>query len=399
MSAVRGTASVEASVILTLGEHFASLEDPRVERTKLHPLFSIVTIALCAVICGAETWDDIAEFGRTKREWLGSFLELPNGIPSHDTFNRVFQMLDPKQFEACFLSWTRAVSGVLKGVIALDGKTLRGSRGQPSDKAAKAAIHMVSAWASQNRLVLAQVKVDEKSNEITAIPELLRALAIEGCIVTIDAMGTQREIAKLILEQGGDYVLALKENQPTLYQDVVEMFEHAKQGTIEELVIEDERTIEKGHGRIDVRRYRVIPDLDVLEWLQEGSEGHNWPGLKGIGMVEAERRIGEKRSTETRYYLLSAPLSAKAFGEATRSHWGIENRVHWVLDVGFHEDQSRIRSGNAAENLAVLRHLALNLLQHQSEPKNRRLSVKGRRLKAGWDNDYLLRILTSLPAS
>jgi predicted transposase YbfD/YdcC len=389
-------ASADASTILTLGEHFASLEDPRVERTKLHALLSIVTIALCAVICGAETWDDIAEFGRAKREWLGSFLELPNGIPSHDTFNRVFQALDPKQFESCFLGWMKAVSGVLKGFVSLDGKTLRGSRGVSSDKAGKQAIHMVSAWASLNRLVLAQVKVDEKSNEITAIPELLRSLAIEGCIVTIDAMGTQREIAKQIIDQSGNYVLALKENQATLFQEVVEMFSQAKAGTIEELVSEDERTIEKGHGRIEVRRYRVIADLDVLAWLQEGSEGHNWPGLKAIGMVESERRIGDKRSTETRYYLLSAPLSAKAFGNAVRSHWGIENSVHWVLDLGFHEDQSRIRAGNAAENFAVLRHLALNLLQHQTEPKNRRLSVKGRRLKAGWDNDYLLRILGSL---
>ena len=390
------TASVETSAILTLGEHFAALEDPRVERSKLHPLLSVVTIALCAVISGAETWDDIAEFGRTKQEWLGSFLELPSGIPCHDTFNRVFQALDPKQFERCFLSWTQAVSGKLRGVIALDGKTLCGSRGQASDKVGKAAIHMVSAWASANRLVLAQVKVDAKSNEITAIPELLRALAIAGCIVTIDAMGTQREIARQILAQGADYVLALKENQATLCRDVVEMFALANAGTIEELVVEEKRTIEKGHGRIEIRRYRVIADRDVLSWLQEGSAGHNWPGLRAIGMVESERRIGDKRTTETRYYLLSTPLSAKAFGEAVRSHWGIENSVHWVLDVGFHEDQSRIRAGYAAENFAVLRHLALNLLQHQTEPKNRRLSVKGRRLKAGWDDAYLLQTLRSL---
>jgi predicted transposase YbfD/YdcC len=390
------TASAEASAILTLGEHFAALEDPRVERTKLHPLLSIVTIALCAVICGGESWDEIAEFGRTKHEWLHTFLALPNGIPSHDTFNRVFQALDPKQFEACFLSWTKAVSGVLSGVIALDGKTLRGSRGVSSDTAGKAAIHMVSAWAAQNRLVLAQVTVDAKSNEITAIPALLRALAVEGCIVTIDAMGTQREIATQILDQGGDYVLARKENQATLYQDVAELFSQANAGLLEELVIEDARTIEKGHGRIDVRRSCVISDLDVLRWLQEGSEGHNWPGLKAIGMVEAERRIGDQRSSETRYYLLSSPLSASAFGDAVRSHWGIENSVHWVLDVGFHEDQSRIRAGHAAENFAVLRHLALNLLQHQTEPKNRRLSLKARRLKAGWDNAYLLQILSSL---
>jgi len=384
----------EASAVHSLSEHFASLEDPRVERTKLHPLLSIVTIALCAVICGAETWDEIEEFGEAKVDWLKSFLELPNGIPSHDTFNRVFQALDPKQFQTCFLSWTKAVSTVLlTGVIALDGKCLRGSRDQTSGKAGKAAIHMVSAWAAANRLVLAQVKVDAKSNEITAIPELLRALSIEGCIVTIDAMGTQRDIAKQIIGQGANYVLALKENQGTLYQDVVEMFASAKAGTIEELVLEDVRTIEKGHGRIEVRRYRVIPDLDVLGWLQEGPEGHHWPGLQSIGMVEAERRIGDKRTTETRYYLLSTPLSARAFGEAVRSHWGIENSVHWVLDVAFHEDQSRIRAGYAAENFAVLRHLALNLLQHHPI---KRLSVKARRLKAAWDNDYLLQILKAL---
>lgn len=251
--------SASPTAILTLGEHFASLEDPRVERTKLHSLLSIVTIALCAVISGAETWDDIAEFGVAKAEWLKTFLDLPNGIPSHDTFNRVFQALDPKQFQVCFLSWTKAVSSVLSGLIALDGKCLRGSRDQTSGKAA---IHMVSAWAAASRLVLAQVKVDAKSNEITAIPELLRALAIKGCIITIDAMGTQRDIAKQIIEQGANYVLALKQNQETLYQDVLEMFESAKANSIEELVVEDARTIEKGHGRIEIRRYRVISDLD-----------------------------------------------------------------------------------------------------------------------------------------
>jgi predicted transposase YbfD/YdcC len=378
----------ESTAVRALSEHFATLEDPRVERTKLHPLLSIVTIALCAVICGAETWNDLEEFGRAKAEWLKSFLELPNGIPSHDTFNRVFQALDPKQFQTCFLNWMKAVAEVLPAqVIALDGKTVRGSHDQIGGKAA---IHMVSAWAASNRLVLAQVKVDAKSNEITAIPELLRALTIKGCIVTIDAMGTQREIAKQIIEQDGDYVLALKENQGTLYQDVVEMFAHAKAGTIEELVVEDARTIDKGHGRIDVRRYRVIPDGDVLAWLQEG---HKWPGLSAIGMVEAERRIGDKRTTETRYYLLSTPLKARGLGQAVRSHWGIENRVHWVLDVAFHEDQSRIRAGHAAENFAVLRHLALNLLQHHP---TKGLSVRTRRMKAAWDNDYLLQVLQSI---
>src|SRR6266567_5773961 len=333
------------SPVRAVSDHFATLEDQRIERTKLHPLLSILTIALCAVICGAESWDDIAGFGEAKSDWLQSFLDLPHGIPVHDTFNRVFAALDPLQFQACFVRWMEAVATVLPTeVIALDGKTVRRSHDRANGKAA---IHMVSAWASTNRLVLAQVKVNDKSNEITAIPELLRALAIEGCIVTIDAMGCQREIAQQIVDQKGDYVLALKENQETLYHDVVDLFAHAQAGTIAELVVDDTRTIGKGHGRIEVRRYRVIPDADALTWLQDG---HHWPGLRAIGMVEAQRRIGEKRTTESRYYLLSAPLKAAIFGDAVRSHWGIENRVHWILDVAFHEDQSRIRTGSAAEN-------------------------------------------------
>lgn len=378
----------DSSVLRALSEHFAALEDPRVERTKLHPLLAIVTIALCAVICGAESWEDIAGFGEAKASWLTSFLDLPHGIPCPDTFNRVFAALDPKQFQACFAAWMQAVAEVLPTqVIALDGKTVRGSHDHVTGKAA---IHMVSAWASANRLVLAQVKVDSKSNEITAIPELLRALAIEGCIVTIDAMGCQREIARQIVDQGGDYVLALKENQETLHTDVVEMFAHAQTHTIEELVVDESRSVGKGHGRVEIRRYRVIADPDVLAWLEEG---HHWPGLRAIGMVEAERRIGEKRTTESRYYLLSTPLKAKAFGDATRSHWGIENQVHWVLDVAFHEDQSRIRQGHAAENFAVLRHLALNLLRHQQA---KRLSIRGKRLKAAWDHNFLLQVIQAI---
>jgi predicted transposase YbfD/YdcC len=364
------------------------LEDPRVDRTKLHPLVSIIAIALCAVICGAETWNDIAAFGEAKEAWLCSFLDLPHGIPTHDTFNRVFGALDPKQFQACFARWMAAVATILPTqVIAFDGKTVRGSHDRADGKAP---IHMVSAWASANRLVLAQVKVDAKSNEITAIPELLRALAIEGCIVTIDAMGCQREIAQQIVEQGGDYVLALKENQDTLYHDVADTFAQARAGTIDELVTDDSRTITKGHGRLEIRRYRVIPDADVLAWLHGE---HHWPGLKAIGMVEAERRIGDKHTTESRYYLLSAPLPAPAFGKAVRSHWGIENQVHWVLDVAFHEDHSRIRQGDAAENFAVLRHLALNLLRSQQA---KHLSIRGKRLKAAWDNDFLRRVLQGI---
>ncbi len=372
--------------ILSLTEHFTALDDPRVERTRLHPLLSLITCALCAVICGSESWDDIAEFTEVRFDWLATFLDLPNGPPSHDTFNRVFAALDPAQFHACFTSWMKAVATILPAeVIALDGKILRGSHDRFSEKAA---IHMVSAWATANRLVLAQVKVDSKSNEITAIPELLRVLAISGCIVTIDAMGCQREIARQIVDQGGDYVLALKENQDTLYHDVVDTFAQAP--TFEDLVIEENRGIEKGHGRIEVRRAQVISDPDVLAWLRDQ---HHWPGLQAVGRIQEERRIGSTRPSASRYYLLSNLLSAQTFGAAVRSHWGIENRLHWVLDVTFHEDTSRIRDGHAAENFAVLRHLALNLLQHHS---SKRRSLRGKRLKAAWDTDFLLQVLQAI---
>jgi predicted transposase YbfD/YdcC len=317
---------------------------------------------------------------------LETFLDLPNGPPSHDTVNRVFAALDPAQFHACFTSWMKAVATILPAeVIALDGKTLRGWHDRFSDKAA---IPMVSAWATANRLVLAQVKVDSKSNEITAIPELLRVLAINGCIVTIDAMGCQRVIAHQIVEQGGDYVLALKDNQDTLSDDVVDTFAQAPR--FEDLVIEENRGVEKGHGRIEVRRAQVIPDPDVLAWLQDQ---HHWPGLHAIGRIQEERRLGSSCTSESRYYLLSKPLSAQAFGAAVRSHWRIENRLHWVLDVTFHEDASRIRDGHAAENFAVLRHLALNLLQHHS---SKRRSLRGKRLKAAWDTNFLLQVLQAI---
>lgn len=374
---------------LTLAKHFASLEDPRVERTRLHALLAIITIALCAVICGAESWDDIAEFGEAKQVWFATWLDLAHGIPSHDTFNRVFAALDPGQFQACFRTWMEAVATVLPAqVIALDGKTLRRSHDRG---AGKAAIHMVSAWATANRLVLAQVKVATKSNEITALPAVLAQLALAGCIVTIDAMGCQREIAQQILDQGGTYVLALKGNQGTLCQEVVDSFTQAEAAGFAGMQVDQAQQVDKGHGRLEVRQHWVLSEPAVLAWLQER---HAWPGLQAIGMVRAERRLGQERSIEPRYYVLSAPLAARAFGEAVRSHWGIENRVHWVLDVVFHEDQSRIRQGHAAENFAVLRHLALNLLHHQ--PTRRHLSIKTRRLKAAWDQDYLLKVLNGL---
>jgi predicted transposase YbfD/YdcC len=355
------------------------------ERTRLHPLLSIITIAICAVIAGAESWDDIALFGDAKADWFVSFLDLPHGIPSHDTFNRVFAALDPDQFRTCFQQWMEAVAGVLPPqVIALDGKTLRRSHDHTNGQQA---IHMVSAWATETRLVLAQVKVDEKSNEITALPDLLQQLTVAGCVVTIDAMGCQRQIAQQILDQDGDYVLGLKGNQGTLHEDVQRSFAIAEP---EDFAAEQQATtVEKGHGRIETRRSRVISDGEVLAWLQEH---HHWPGLQAIGWVQAERRIGTERSVEDRFYLLSRPLAAAVFGEAVRSHWGIENQVHWVLDMTFHEDQSRVRAGYAAENFAVLRHIALNLLRQQTS----RISITGKRKKAGWDTDFLLQVLQSV---
>jgi predicted transposase YbfD/YdcC len=375
------------STSLRLTDHFAALDDPRVERTKLHPLLSIVVIAICAVIAGAESWDDIEEFGAIRADWFATFLDLPHGIPSHDTFNRVFAALDPMQFRACFLHWMQAVTAVLPTqVIALDGKTVRGSHDRGNGKAA---IHLVSAWASANRLVLTQARVDAKSNEITALPEILRCLALAGCVVTIDALGCQREIAQQIRDQDGDYVLALKDNQETLAADVALSFRAGEADHFADVRHDRAVTVDKGHGRIETRHALVIDDPAVLAWLQER---HAWPGLQAIGMVRGKRRIGREHGVEDRYYVLSRPLSARAFGDAVRSHWGIENQVHYVLDVAFHEDQSRIRAGHAAENFAVLRHIALNLLRQQTV---KRKSIKGRRLKAAWDTDFLLQVLQS----
>jgi len=362
-------------------EHFQGITDPRSDN-KRHKLIDIITIAICAVICNADSFADIAEFGKAKYEWLKRFLDLPHGIPSVDTFERVFARIDPDEFKESFVRWVRAICELTKGeIVSVDGKTVRRSHDKSSGKSA---IHMVSAWAGANGIVLGQRKTEEKSNEITAIPELLKLLEIRGCIVTIDAMGCQKHIAEVIIDKGADYVFSLKGNQGRLHNDVELFFQEQRKENFKDVVVDYHETVDGGHGRIETRRYWTTSDIG---WLQ-GKE--DWKGLKTICMVERERHIDDRVEQETNYYVGSIGSNAERFGHAVRSHWGIENSLHWVLDVCFREDESRVRKDNAPENLAVLRHIALNLVKKET---SRKKSIRSKRLRAGWDNDYLLRIL------
>jgi len=376
---------------LSLIAHFKNLPDPRVNRTKAHELIDVLTIAICTLLCAGESFNDMEDFGKAKADWFKTFLALPNGIPSHDTFNRVFAALDPQAFGECFMAWTQSLrAAVAQEIVALDGKVLR--RALNADQNSKV---IVSAWAQSNGLVLGQLKGDAKSNEITALPKLLRALELSGCIVTVDAMGTQKQIAKEIKEADADYVMALKGNHETVHQEVKTFLD----ATVQEAAtprppgkaasravagLATLQTVEKDHGRLETRRYYQSAALD---WFADRAQ---WEGLQTIGMVEAEREVGGKKTVERRYYLSSLPLGVETFAKAVRGHWAVENSLHWVLDVQLGEDDSRARTGYAAENLATLRRLALNLLKREATKKR---GIRGKQLNASWDHAYLLRLL------
>ncbi len=371
--------------------HFTPMRDPRMNRRKDHDLLDLLVIAVCCLLCGGEGFNDMEDFGKAKYDWFKTFLRLRNGIPSHDTFNRVFAALDPKEFLDCFLRWTQSLrQAVHQEIVALDGKALR--RALDHGESMK---YVVSAWAESNGLVLGQLKVADKSNEITAVPELLRVLELSGCIVTTDAMGCQKKIAKEIIEADADYVLALKGNQETVHQEVKSFLDAtlleqqsprpkgAKLSPAAATLASLE-TVEKDHGRLEIRRYY---QSDRLDWFADRAK---WEGLKSFGRIESVRELDGQTTTERRYYLSSLPLDINTFARAVRSHWGVENKVHWIMDVCFREDQNRARAGYAAENLATLRRLALNLLKRE---KTKKRGIKGKQLNASWDHAYLLRLL------
>lgn len=375
-----------SAIAATLAEHFGTLEDPRAKHLTDHKLVEVIIIAICGVICGAETWTDLELFGNERREWLRQYLELKNGIPSHDTFGRVFARLDPEEFQARFAGWVQAVFQVTKGeVVAIDGKTVRRSHDRSEGKEA---VHVVSAWATANHLVLGQQTVEEKSNEITAIPELLRLLDVSGCIVTIDAMGCQTDLAEQVVKQKADYVLAVKDNQLHLHEDMALFFRLAEQNDFQKVDSSYVRTVDKNHGRLEIRQCWAITGEDSLHFLRDYDR---WHGLRTLAKVTSQRQVNGHTSTETRYYISSLPNDAALILKAARSHWGVENGLHWVLDVAMSEDTSRIRKDHAPENMALLRRIAVTLLRQEKTLKR---GVQGKQLKAAMNPGYLLRVLS-----
>lgn len=368
-------------------EHFADLPDPRHARGRLHRLSDLLAIAICAVVCGADGWVAVAHFARAKQKWFATFLDLANGVPSHDTFGRVFAALDPDAFERCFAGWAKALNGSSKGkLVAVDGKALRRSFAHAWDRSGMA--HLVSAFVSANRLVLGQLAVDAKDNEIVAIPRLLAMLDLAGATVSIDAIGCQREIARRILDAGANYVLAVKENQPTLHGQVNRLLDEAILQRFHGMAHDAAQATDGDHGRIETRRAWCTGEV---HWLTCGGE---WPGLASVGVVECVREVtGGPTSTERRYYISSLDgTDAAAFAAAVRGHWGVENPLHWSLDVSFGEDDSRVRTGHAAQNLSRLRRIALNQLRRETTLP---VGIAIKRQRAGWDHDYLLKVLSA----
>lgn len=370
----------------TIDEHFKNVEDPRVSYLVIHPLINIMTIALCAIIAGADNWTEVATFGERKKAWLGRFLNLEKGTPSHDTFTNVFALLDPKQLQSGFISWVQAIYKRLTGqVVAVDGKLLRHSFDTASEQGM---INMVSAWATEAEMVLGQLKVPEGANEISAIPDLLSLLDLSGCIVTIDAIGCQTDIAEQIVEQGADYLLAVKANQGQLYEDIELFFHLAEENDFAKVNYTHARTVNKGHGRIEVRECWAISGEESLQFLR-GYEA--WPQLETIVRIDSERHIGDKVSKQSRYFISNLVNDASHLLQVKRSHWAIENELNWVLDIAFREDDSRVRKRHGAQNLATLRRMAVNLLKQEKSAKG---GIHAKRMQAAWDNEYLVDVLS-----
>lgn len=379
---------MQERVLKSIEDHFGDIDDPRAEERVDHKLIDILVITICAVVGGANDWDEVVIFGEAKAEWFGEFLELPHGIPSYSTFWRFFRFLDAEQFESCFARWIGGVCELSAGeIVAIDGKQCRRSHDRTIGQDA---ICLVSAWASANGVTLGQVKTEAESNEISAIPVLLGMLDLQECIVTIDAMGCQTDVTELIVEAEGDYVLALKQNQGTLYEDVVELFEDMELCP-DAYTFDTATTVDKGHGRIDVRHSWLVTDPQVLDNFRTTDR---WAGLQSIAKVQAERYLSTgETSVEVRYFISSLNTDARTMLETIRTHWHIENRLHWVIDVCFREDDSRLRKDHGAHNFAILRRIAHNLLKQETSRSD---SIKSKRARAGWNNDYLLSVLATL---